>query len=128
MGFFSVMRVARLQCHPFRLLCFSGPPQVKQSAPPRVVKPVGEEEVKLLCNVKDAQNYTWYRNGKTILQPSGRYTVKKDRFLRIIGRVQKSDSGVFVCVATNNYGSANCTVRLIVEGMTSFSLGSSKLI
>ena len=127
MGFFSVMRVARLQCHPFRLLCFSGPPQVKQSSPPRVVKPVGEEEVKLLCNVKDGQNYTWYKNGKTIL-PDGRYQVKKDRFLRITGRVQKSDSGVFVCVATNKYGSANCTVRLIVEGITSFSLGSSKLI
>ena len=127
MGFFSVMRVARLQCHPFRLLCFSGPPQVKQSSPPRVVKPVGEEEVKLLCNVKDGQNYTWYKNGKTIL-PDGRYQVKKDRFLRITGRVQKSDSGVFVYVATNNYGSANCTVRLIVEGITSFSLGSSKLI
>ena len=101
---------------------------MKQSSLPRVVKPVGEEEVTLLCNVKDAQNYTWYKNGETILQPYGRYTVKSDRFLRITGRVQKSDSGVFVCVATNNYGSANCTVRLIVEGITSFSLSGSKLI
>ena len=101
---------------------------MKQSSPPRVVKPVGEEEVKLLCNVKDAQNYTCYKNGKAILQPYGRYSVKSDRFLRITDRVQKSDSGVFVCVATNNYGRVNCTVRLIVEGITSLSLCSSKLI
>ena len=101
---------------------------MKQSSPPRVVKPVGEEEVKLLCNVKDAQNYTWYKNGKIILQPSARYTVKSYRFLRITDRVQKSDSGVFVCVATNSYGSTNCTVRLIVEGTTTSSLSISELI
>jgi len=93
---------------------------VKNSSPPRVVKPVGEEEVKLVCNVRDAQNYTWYKNGKAILQSSGRYTVRSKRFLRITGRVQKSDSGVFVCVAANSYGSANCTIRLIVEGITFF--------
>ena len=89
---------------------------------------MGEEKVRLVCNVKDAQNYTWYKNGKTILQPSARYTVKSYRFLRITDRVQKSDSGVFVCVATNSYGSTNCTVRLIVEGTTTSSLSISELI
>ena len=98
------------------LSCFSVAPQVKQSSLPRVVKPVGEEEVKLYCNVKDAQNYTWYKDGKHIPQPSLRYTVKSYRFLRITN-VVKSDSGMFVCVASNSYGRANCTIRLIVEGM-----------
>lgn len=69
-----------------------------------------------MCNVKDAQNYTWYKDNKRILLPRVRYYVKTDRYLRITN-VVKSDSGVFVCVASNSYGSVNCTIRLIVEGM-----------
>ena len=44
-----------------------------------------------------------------------RYNVRAARYLRITD-VVKSDSGNFSCVASNSYGTANCTVRLIVEG------------
>ena len=90
-------------------------PQVKQSSQPRIVKPVGEEEVTLFCNVKEAVSYTWYKNGKVIPAAFDRYTVKKNRYLRIVD-VVKSDSGLFVCVASNDYGSANCTINFLVEG------------
>lgn len=103
--------------HSLLVSCFFAvAPHVRQSSPPRDVKPVGAEEVKLMCNVKDAQNYTWYKDNKRILLPRVRYFVKTDRYLRITN-VVKSDSGVFVCVASNSYGSVNCTIRLIVEGM-----------
>ena len=94
-------------------------PQVKQPSSFRFVKPVGEEEVKLFCNVKGAVSYTWYKNGKVIPAAFGRYTVKKYRFLRI-ANVVKSDSGKFVCVASNPYGSANCTINFLVEGIGFF--------
>ncbi|XP_066015534.1 uncharacterized protein [Pocillopora verrucosa] len=92
-------------------------PDLRQSSPPRVVKPVGEEEVKLTCYVKYAQNYTWYKNHKKIHQPADRYVVKTPRYLRITD-VLKSDSGTFVCIASNKYGTVNCTIRLIVEDPT----------
>ena len=94
-------------------------PQVKQSSQPRIVKPVGEEEVTLFCNVKEAVSYTWYKNGKVIPAAFDRYTVKKNRYLRIVD-VVKSDSGLFVCVASNDYGSANCTISFLVEGIGYF--------
>ena len=94
-------------------------PQVKQSSQPRIVKPVGEEEVTLFCNVKGADSYTWYKNGKVIPAAFDRYTVKKYRYLRIVD-VVKSDSGLFVCVASNDYGSANCTISFLVEGIGYF--------
>ena len=94
-------------------------PQVKQSSQPRIVKPVGEEEVTLFCNVKEADSYTWYKNGKVIPAAFDRYTVKKNRYLRIVD-VVKSDSGLFVCVASNDYGSANCTISFLVEGIGYF--------
>lgn len=92
-------------------------PDLRQSSPPRVVKPVGQEEVKLTCYVKYAQNYTWYKNHKKIHQPADRYVVKTPRYLRITD-VLKSDSGTFVCIAANKYGTVNCTIRLIVEDPT----------
>ena len=79
------------------------------------MKPVGQEEVKLTCYVKYAQNYTWYKNYKKIHQPADRYVVKIPRYLRITD-VLKSDSGTFVCIASNKYGTVNCTIRLNVEG------------
>ena len=94
-------------------------PQVKQSSQPRIFKPVGEEEVKLFCNVKEAVSYTWYKNGKVIPAALDRYTVKKYRYLLIVD-VVKSDSGLFVCVASNGYGSANCTINFLVEGIGYF--------
>ena len=96
-------------------------PQVKQSSPPTVVKLVGEKEVQLFCkiNVKEAVSYTWYKNGKVITAAFDRYTVKKYRYLRI-ANVVKSDSGKFVCVASNPYGSANCTINFLVEGIGFF--------
>ena len=111
----SVLASSRVNRLSFPVSCFAVAPQVKQSSPSRVVEPVGLDEVKLLCNVKDAQNYTWYKNGKRILQSCLRYCVKPTRFLRILN-VVKSDSGMFVCVASNSYGRVNCTIRLIVEG------------
>ena len=94
-------------------------PQVKQSSPPRFVQPVGEEEVKLFCNVKEAVSYTWYKNGRVITAAFDRYTVKEYRYLRIVN-VVKSDSGKFVCVTSNSYGSANCTINFLVEGIGFF--------
>ena len=79
------------------------------------MKPVGQEEVKLTCYVKYAQNYIWYKNHRKIHQPADRYVVKTPRYLRITD-VLKSDSGTFVCIAANKYGTVNCTIRLIVEG------------
>ena len=79
------------------------------------MKPVGKEEVKLVCYVKYAQNYTWYKNHKKIHQLADRHVVKTPRYLRITD-VLKSDSGTFVCIASNKYGTVNCTIRLIVEG------------
>ena len=67
-----------------------------------------------MCNVKYAKNYTWYKNHKKIHQPD-RYVVKTPRYLRITD-VLKSDSGTFVCIASNKYGTVNCTIRLNVEG------------
>ena len=90
-------------------------PQVKQSSQPRIVKPVGEVEVKFVCSVKKAVFYNWYKNGKVIPAAVDRYTVKKYRYLLIVD-VEKSDSGLFVCVASNDYGSANCTINFLVEG------------
>ena len=73
--------------------------------------------MKLQCNVKNAQAYTWYKNGA---QLSGslpvRYTIKTNRFLQITD-AEKSDSGLFFCVTSNNVGSANCSIELLVEGM-----------
>nr|XP_058958860.1 hemicentin-2-like isoform X2 [Pocillopora verrucosa] len=92
-------------------------PDLRKSSPPRVVKPVGQEEVKLVCNVKYAKNYTWYKNHKKIHQPADRYVVKTPRYLRITD-VLKSDSGTFVCIASNKYGTVNCTIRLNVEDPT----------
>ena len=94
-------------------------PKVKQSSPPTVVKLVGEEEVQLLCNVKEAVSYTWYKNGKVIPAAFDRYTVKEHRYLRIVN-VVKSDGGKFLCVASNSYGSANCTINFLVEGIGFF--------
>ncbi|PFX15764.1 Fibroblast growth factor receptor 1 [Stylophora pistillata] len=92
-------------------------PDLKQPPPPRVVKPVGQDEVKLMCNVRDQVNYTWYKNGRKIHQPDDRYFVKTPRYLRITD-VVKSDSGLFVCVTSNKYGTTNCTTRLIIEDPT----------
>ena len=94
-------------------------PQVKQSSQPRIVKPVGEVEVKFVCSVKKAVFYNWYKNGKVIPAAVDRYTVKKYRYLLIVD-VEKSDSGLFVCVASNDYGSANCTISFLVEGIGYF--------
>ena len=94
-------------------------PRVKQPSKLRIVKPVGEEEVTFFCNVKQAVSYTWYKNGKVITAAFDRYTVKKYRYLRI-ANVVKSDSGTFVCVASNPYGSANCTINFLVEGIGFF--------
>lgn len=94
-------------------------PQVKQSSPARFVQPVGEPEVKLYCNVKEAVSYTWYKNGKEITAAFDRYTVKEYRYLRIVD-VEKSDSGQLVCVASNPHGSANCTINFLVEGIGFF--------
>ena len=82
-----------------------------------MVVPVGQDEVKLQCHVKNAQDYTWYKNGAQFSAPlPPRYTIKAYRFLEITNAV-KSDSGLFFCVTSNNVGSANCSVELLVEGM-----------
>ncbi|XP_022806015.1 fibroblast growth factor receptor 4-like [Stylophora pistillata] len=99
-------------------------PQLRQSSPSRVVKPVGQDEVKLICDVKNAQNYTWYKFDRKIHLPSLRYFVKAPSYLQITD-VVKSDSGTFVCVASNDYGRVNCTVRLIVEDPASSSTNVS---
>lgn len=92
-------------------------PQVKQTNGPRVVVPVGKYSVKLQCNVKYAQVYNWYKDGVHINGSfSDRYGVKKNRFLEI-KEVERSDSGLFNCVTSNNVGSANCSIKLIVAGM-----------
>jgi len=69
--------------------------------------------------VKEAVSYIWYKNGKVITAAFDRYTVKENRYLRIVN-VVKSDSGKFVCVASNSYGSANCTINFLVEGIGFF--------
>ena len=93
------------------------PPEVKQTSGPRLIKSVGEDEVKLQCNVKYAQTYTWFKNGARISSISPkRYNVKQYRYLQITN-VMKSDSGLFVCVAKNNIGRVNCTINFLVEGM-----------
>ncbi|XP_027058169.1 toll-like receptor 2 [Pocillopora damicornis] len=76
-----------------------------------------EKEVKLICNVSDAKNYIWYKDERKIHLPSDRYFVKSHWYLQITD-VLKSDSGTFVCLASNSYGKLNCTVRLIVEDPT----------
>ena len=107
----------------FVLLFFTGAPSIKQCDSARLVKPVGEPEVKLLCNVKDGQTstYAWYKDGVRISQTfePARYSVKTYRFLKITDIV-KSDSGVFVCVTSNSHGSANCTIEFLVEGKNVF--------
>ena len=82
-----------------------------------MVVPVGQDEVKLQCAVRNAQAYTWYKNGAqfSVARPN-RYTIKRFRFLEITNAV-KSDSGLFFCVTSNEVGSANCSVELLVEGM-----------
>ena len=90
-------------------------PQLRRSSPPRLVEQMREKEVKLICNVSDAKNYIWYTNERKIHLPSDRYFVKSHWYLQITD-VLKSDSGTFVCLASNSYGKLNCTVRLIVEG------------
>ena len=101
----------------FFAVIFAAPPEVKQTSGPRLVVPVGQDEVKLQCTVKNAQDYTWYKNGAQFSAPlPPRYTIKAYRFLEITNAV-KSDSGLFFCVTSNNVGSTNCSVELLVEGM-----------
>ena len=90
-------------------------PQLRRSSPPRLVEQMRQKEVKLICNVSDAKNYIWYKDERKIHLPSDRYFVKSHWYLQITD-VLKSDSGTFVCLASNSYGKLNCTVRLIVEG------------
>lgn len=95
---------------------FTGP-LVKQTNGPRVVVIVGEYSVKLQCNVKNADDYNWYKDGVRInVSLSERYDVKKNRFLEIKD-VETTDSGLFTCVTSNNVGSANCSIKLVVAGM-----------
>ena len=69
--------------------------------------------------MKNAQGYSWYKNGVEITGSFSepRYTVKVFRYLEITN-VVKSDSGVFVCVTSNNVGTTNYTVELLVEGIS----------
>ncbi|XP_066015638.1 uncharacterized protein [Pocillopora verrucosa] len=92
-------------------------PQLRRSSPPRLVEQMRQKEVKLICNVSDAKNYIWYKDERKIHLPSDRYFVKSHWYLQITD-VLKSDSGTFVCLASNSYGKLNCTVRLIVEDPT----------
>ena len=90
-------------------------PQLRRSSPPRLVEQMRQKEVKLICNVSDAKNYIWYKDERKIHLPSDRYFVKSHWYLQITD-VLKSDSGMFVFLASTSYGKLNCSVRLIVEG------------
>lgn len=90
---------------------------MKHTSGPRMVVVVGEDSVKLQCNVKYAEAYNWYKDGVRINESFwDRYGVKKNRFLEI-EEVERSDSGLFTCVTSNNVGSANCSIKLVVAGM-----------
>lgn len=93
-------------------------PLVKQTNGPRVVVIVGENSVKLQCNVKNADDYNWYKDDVRInVSLSERYSVKKNRYLEIED-VERTDSGFFTCVTSNNVGSANCSIKLLVADPT----------
>ncbi|XP_015758535.1 PREDICTED: fibroblast growth factor receptor 4-like [Acropora digitifera] len=93
-------------------------PQVKHTNGPRVVVVVGEYSVKLQCNVKNADDYNWYKDGVRInVSLPERYSVKKNRYLEIED-VERTDSGLFTCVTSNNVGSANCSIKLLVADPT----------
>lgn len=93
-------------------------PQIKQTSGPRMVVLVGKDEVKLQCNVKNAQNYDWYKDGVWISPTfSDRYDVKTNRFLRITS-VEEADEGLFYCVTSKSNQFANCSIELVVADPT----------
>lgn len=81
----------------------------------------------------------WYKNSAQILPEEGRFSISPDGTLSITSKfsqiyktiiiiqikfpfsdVQFNDSGIFVCRATNNYGSQDRSTQLFVVGLGSY--------
>ena len=73
------------------------------------------EKAWLLCRVNDPRKteYWWEKNGNR-LRRSGRYQLKKFRYL-IIKAVEKPDAGDYVCWASNGDSKINQTITLNVK-------------
>ncbi|KAL8573281.1 hypothetical protein ACOMHN_006692 [Nucella lapillus] len=104
-----------LLLHWASLLWASGPPKVRGRPHPRHVAKRGKN-TRLLCPVEaDHAPFTeWKKDGETIHSGWTRFKVTQDGQLRI-RNVHMMDSGVYVCRATNGFGSISINYTLLVH-------------
>jgi hypothetical protein len=108
-----------IKCH---LFCI-GPPKLAEAYQRRYDASMGHS-VRLVCPVISSELqdsgpaplYSWTKDGREIHAGWPRYKIG-DGTLRI-RELQLDDAGVYCCLATNGFGSAQATLLVNVKGMT----------
>ena len=94
---------------------FKGKPNILE-APSSQSEPVGKS-ARFLCRAEGnpAPTISWKKHSGQVIGNGGRFSIDANGTL-IISNLQKSDSDMYVCVASNEYGDREATARLFVLG------------
>lgn len=95
---------------------FLGPPKIESKSVERYIKTFVGNTVRLRCPVvaNPPALTMWKKDGESINSIWERFKVKESG-LRIEDVVQ-DDSGIYVCIATNGFGTAKLNITLSVVG------------
>lgn len=96
----------------------SGPPKQVGLYQSRQIAKVGQAKKRFACPVEadPVPIVQWLKDGETITEMWPRYRISKKEGALRIKDIELDDAGLFVCKATNGFGSINVNFSLIVVG------------
>ncbi|XP_066469351.1 contactin-4-like isoform X2 [Tiliqua scincoides] len=90
-----------------------------------LVKVGGDATIECKPKASPRPTFTWKR-GKEILRENERLTILEDGTLQI-ANVTKADSGSYTCTATNHFGAASSSGKLVVKDPTRFMVAPTSM-